>query len=92
MQRPILEDLADKARKWIGDRTVTTFQLGAFLTRSGFKEAAKRARINMRTPVLNFLKLFPDIFVLEIDGSRSFVRVLRAPAAFEGAQRLRRRV
>ena len=92
MQRPILSDLAEQARKWIGDRTVTTSQLGAMLTRSGFREAAKRARINMRTPVLNFLKLFPDIFVLEQDAAGSFVRVLRAPPAFEGARRLRRRL
>ena len=90
-QRTILDDLASQARRWIGDRTVTTFQLNAMLARSGFKEAAKRARINMRTPVLNFLKIFPDIFVVETDGSRSLVRVLRAQPAFEGAQRLRKR-
>ena len=90
-QRTILEDLASQARRWIGDRTVTNLQLNAMLARSGFKEAAKRARINMRTPVLNFLKLFPDIFVVETDGPNTLIRVLRAQPAFEGARRLRRR-
>ena len=92
MQRPILSDLADQARRWIGDGTVTTLRLNAMLNRSGFKEAAKRARINMRKPVIHFLKLFPDIFALETTAAGSFVRVLRAQPAFEGARRLRRRV
>ena len=93
-KRQVLIDFAERVKRQIGDGTVTLSQVGTFLRRvGGFQAAAREARLNMKTPVANFLRAFPDTFDLRIDGTgRSFVRVLRGPLAFEGATRLRRAV
>ncbi len=91
-QRRILEDLATDARRWIGLRIVTLGQLGLFLATRGFRMLAIEARLNMKAPVANFRRAFPDTFVLEVNNTgASYVKVLRAQPAFEGAVRLRRR-
>ena len=92
IQRPIMSDLADKVRRWIGDRTVTVLQLGSFLSQNGFKAMARDARINMKAPVVNFIRLFPDHFSLETEGGVKIIRSIKAQPAFEGARRLRRRI
>ena len=88
----VLSDLAMQVRKFVGDKTVTLATVGKFLTTRDFRKLALEARLNMKAPVANFLRAFPDIFAVITDKEgRSYVRVLQAPLAFEGARRLRRR-
>ena len=88
----LLFDTATQVRKWTGGRTVTLAQVGTFLARRNFRTLALEARLGNRTPIANFLRTFPDTFEVTVDrGGRSFVRVLSAVPAFEGARRLRRR-
>ena len=91
-KRRLLDDTATEVRKWIGARTVTLSQIGTFLARRNFRALTLEARLGTKAPVANFLRVFPDTFALTIDGTgRSYVRVLSAAPAFEGAVRLRRR-
>ena len=85
-KKRVLGELAEIVKNWIGFRTVALGTLGVFLSTHGFRAKALEARLNMRTPVMSFLRAFPDTFA--VDGAR--VRVLRGEMAFEGARRLRR--
>ena len=84
----VLGDLAVELRRKIGNRTITLGQVGMFLAGRNFRNLALEARLNMKAPVANFLRAFPDTF--EIDGNN--VKVKQSQPAFRGAQRLRRRV
>lgn len=78
---------------WVGMRTASLSELGVFLSRrGGFQNKAREARLNMKAPVANFLRAFPEQFEISTgrDG-RHYVKVKREPA-FEGARRLRRMV
>jgi len=44
------------------------------LKNKGFRAAALEARLNMKSPIANFLRAFPDVF----DVQGNYVRVLRA--------------
>ena len=91
-KKRLLETTATDVRKWIADRTITLSQLGIYLARRNFRTLALEARLGTRTPIANFLRLFPDTFALTTDRvGHSHVRVLTAQPAFEGARRLRRR-
>ena len=79
-------------KKWMGARRVALSEIGVFLAeRGGFRNLAREARLNMKAPVLNFLKAFPEIF--EITSTRegkAYAVVKRGELAFTGARRLRR--
>jgi len=85
-KKRVLGELAETVKNWIGFRTVALGTLGVFLGTHGFRAKALEARLNMRNPVVGFLRTFPDTFA--VDGAH--VKVLRGAMAFEGARRLRR--
>ena len=91
IKRRVLQSFADRAKQWMGDRRVTPAQLGGMLNTEGrFNAALREARVNMRTPIMSFVRAFPDIFEVRADAGRIHIEVLRGALAFQGAQRLRR--
>ena len=88
-RKRVLDEIVVEVRRWIGDRTVTLGQIGKFLTTLNFRNVALEARLNMKAPVIAFLRLFPNIFAI---GDDSKVKVIQATPAFEGARRLRGRI
>ena len=57
---------------------------GILNTKRGFNAALTLARVNMKSPIANLLRLFPELF--EVEGN--FVRA--GPPVIPGRQRLRR--
>ena len=84
----VLNELSVEVRRWLGSRTVSLKEIRNFLSNRNFRALALEARLNMRSPVINFLKAFPDVF--QIRGST--VHVIASQPAFQGARRLRRRL
>ena len=60
------------------DKTVSLGQVGAFVVSRDFRKLALEARLNMKSPIANFLRSFPDDFHVTSDRSgRATVKVLR---------------
>ena len=86
-KREVLGDIARQAREWLAGRgRVTLGELGTFLKPLGFRALALQARLNMKSPVAAFLRAFPELFDLRIQGSIATV----ALPVFYGPKRLRR--
>ena len=65
VNRRILDEWSVKVVRWLGTRTVYLSELGKWLnTQIGFKNALNESRVNAKSPIINFLKVFPDRFVL----------------------------
>jgi hypothetical protein len=89
-KRRILEELADTVKSWLGMRTLSIAEVGKFLKQHDFRNKAREARINMKSPVLNFLRTFPETFEVGRSQAGYLVNRKRGEPAFPGAQRLRR--
>ena len=89
-RRRVLRDLARNVASYIGQERMTVMRLAGYLRPRGFKQLALEARINMRTPVINFLRVFPELFAIERVDGVSYVQTIAAEPAFPGARRLRR--
>lgn len=77
-KRRVLGSLATEVKRWMGRRTVTLAQVGAFLAQRDFRALALEARLNMKRPTVEFLRAFPERFEVQIDGmGRSFAKILR---------------
>ena len=86
-KREVLGNIARQTREWLTGRgRVTLGELGAFLKPLGFRGLALQARLNMKSPVAAFLRAFPELFDLRIQGSIATV----ALPVFYGPKRLRR--
>ena len=92
-KRRVLTEIAGVVKNFVGMRTMSLSELGTFLSRrGGFQNLAREARLNMKAPVLNFLRAFPELFQITTGGdAQRYVKVKREQA-FEGARRLRRMV
>ena len=88
----VLEALAKEVKDWMGNRTVTLAQVGQFVSSKNFRNLALEARLNMKAPVANFLRAFPDMFdVTTNKDGRSSVKGLNiTPPALLG-RRLRKK-
>jgi hypothetical protein len=82
--------LADTVKSWLGTRTLSIAEVGKFLKQYDFRNKAREARINMKSPVLNFLRTFPETFEVGRSQAGYLVNRKRGEPAFPGAQRLRR--
>ena len=69
----MLAPFVQMVKTYIAQKTVTLGQVGDFLKNKGFRAAALEARLNMKSPIANFLRAFPDVF----DVQGNYVRVLR---------------
>ena len=86
-KREVLGNIARQAREWLASRgRVTLGELGTFLKPLGFRALALQARLNMKSPVAAFLRAFPEMFDLRIQGGNATVAV----PVFYGPKRLRR--
>ena len=67
------------AKAFIQGKTteVTTALLGKYLNAAGFPDAARKAGINMKSPIATFMRVFPDSFVMSTSskGGVSTVRL-----------------
>ena len=89
-KRRVLGALAGQVRAFIGSKRKTLAQVGAFIKPRGFRQLALEARINMRSPVANFLRTFPELFAVQTEGTgESYVSRAPSVPAFPGARRLR---
>ena len=95
-QRTILQPFHDMALAFLRGKTeATTALLGKYLNAAGFPDAARKAGINMKSPIATFLRVFPDSFVMSTSskGGVSTVRLkdsappapAPAPAANSGS-------
>ncbi len=91
-KRRVLGGLAEVLKNWMGSRRLSLSEIGVFLSqRGGFRNLAREARLNMKAPVLNFLKAFPDKFDITSNrAGQAYAIVKRGELAFTGARRLRR--
>lgn len=87
----ILNSFADRVYEHFGaGRTVSASRIGQFLQTLNFRQSALEARLNMKSPVVSFLKLFPGKFeVKTLDGQ---ILVRFRPPILPGYRRLRRAV
>ena len=86
-KRRVLEELARNAVVWLGERAVTFSQLGVYLNTQGFRQAALAAGLTQKSPVLAFVRAFPERFSLRSEGSATRV-FARRRMAYPGARRL----
>lgn len=88
-QRLLLQDFADRVieRFRIGN-TVPLSAVALFLNPYGLRSRLLEARLNMRAPVANFLRLFPDKFRVTSTAGASSVKIINP--IIPGRQRLRR--
>ena len=66
-QRSALQHFHDLTTAFLrgkGPERVYTSLLGTYLNAAGFQDAARKAGINMKSPLANFLRVFPDNFLL----------------------------
>ena len=91
-QHRLLNDLSEQVVTRLGKGNVVTLaRVGIFLKstlRGGFRNLALEARLNMKAPVANFLKLFPEKFRVENNTGVPRVKILSP--LIPGRTRLRR--
>ena len=86
-KREVLGNIARQAQEWLASRgRVTLGELGTFMKPLGFRALALQARLNMKSPVAAFLRVFPEMFDLRIQGGNASVAI----PVFYGPKRLRR--
>lgn len=91
-RRRLLGELANQVEQEFGiGTTVSLARVGQFLKRvslDNFRRLALEARLNMQSPIANFLRVFPDKFTIRTGSGQALVRI--RPPVIPGRRRLRR--
>ena len=87
-QRLMLQDFADRVVERYRTGTTVPLSVVALFLGRPWKAKLLEARLNMRAPVANFLRLFPDKFLVTSVAGASNVKILNP--IIPGRQRLRR--
>ena len=88
-QRELLQDFAGRVvERFKTGNVVPLSSVALFLNPYGLRSRLLEARLNMRAPVANFLRLFPDKFRVTSTAGASSVKILNP--LVPGRQRLRR--
>ena len=89
-QRLLLQDFADRVVERFRTGNTVPLSVVALFLGKPWRSKLLEARLNMRAPVANFLRLFPDKFRVTSTAGASSVKILNP--IIPGMRRLRRRI